>query len=75
MAFRDTELSSLVRHNPRAAAKVIFEAYERAGFQIIAAARALAVTNRTLSRWIVVLGIDERIRKARAAYRERRAAS
>ena len=75
MGFRDHELTQQVKRNPREAARIVLAAYEWAGYQINGAADRLGVHHRTLSRWIVVLGIDERIRKARAAYRERRAAS
>lgn len=75
MAFRDHELSSEVRHAPRAAVKKIFDAYERAGFNLEAAAKELGITARTLSRHVTTLGIDERIRKARRAFRAKTAAS
>ena len=75
MAFRKHELTQQVKRNPREAARTILDAYERTGFRVDVAAKRLGVHSRTLSRWIVALRIDEKIRKARVAYRERRAAS
>lgn len=73
MAYRDTELGYLVRRKPREATRQIVEAYEREGFEIKAAAKVLEVTERTLSRWIVALGIDERLRKMRRDARSKAA--
>lgn len=75
MAFRDLELSSEVKHQPKAATKKIVAAYEGAGYTVEGAAKALGITARTLSRYVTMLGIDERIRKARAAYRAKAAAA
>ena len=72
MAFRETDLSVMVRRQPREAVAKILSAYKAAGYNLVDTAAALGVTARTLSRWVVTLGIEERVKKAR---REHRAAT
>lgn len=55
MAYREFDLSLLVRLDPKRAAKVILAEYQRTGGNTMRTARALGVGRTTLKRWLGVL--------------------
>jgi|HubBroStandDraft_4_1064222.scaffolds.fasta_scaffold105192_3 transposase-like protein len=72
MAFRDTDMSLVIRRRPKEAIAQIMAAYASADYVIEKVAQSYGVTVRTVSRWIRTLGIDERIRRARTQARKGR---
>jgi hypothetical protein len=59
------KLRALMLVDPRAAKGRIVEAISRAGGRLPAAAKLLGIGHRTLCRWVVELGLEQRVERER----------
>lgn len=65
MAYRPTELGTLVVFRPEEAKEKIKGAIEECGGNAVRAAKKLAVSRRQLDRWIVSLGLVKKVARVR----------